>query len=41
VYEEDLIYVINSIEKIRSLDIFQKIREEIIKEDNKEKPNCT
>jgi HEPN domain-containing protein len=41
VYEEDLVYVINSVERIRNLDIFQKIREEIIKEDNKEKPNCT
>jgi hypothetical protein len=34
VYEEDLVYVINSVEKIINLDIFQKIREEIIKEDN-------
>jgi HEPN domain-containing protein len=38
VYEEDVIYVINSVEKIRSLDALKKIREEI---DNKEKPDCT
>jgi hypothetical protein len=35
VHEEDLAYVINSVEKIISLDIFKKIREEIRKEDNK------
>jgi hypothetical protein len=39
VHEEDLIYVINSVEKVMSLDIFKKIKEEIIREDNKEKPN--
>jgi hypothetical protein len=38
VYEEDVIYVINSVERIRSLDVLKKIREEI---NNKEKPNCT
>ena len=40
VYEEDVIYVIQSVEKIRSFDILKKIREEIIKETD-EKPNCT
>ena len=40
VYEEDVIYVIQSVEKIRNLDILKKIREEIIKETD-EKPNCT
>jgi HEPN domain-containing protein len=34
VYEEDLIYVIKSVEKIVNLDIFKRIREEIIKENN-------
>jgi HEPN domain-containing protein len=33
VYEEDVIYVINSVEKIRGLDILKKIREEMTKED--------
>jgi hypothetical protein len=41
VHEEDLTHVINSVEKIISLDGFKKIREEIRKEDNKEKPYCT
>ncbi|MDR1105746.1 MAG: HEPN domain-containing protein [Treponema sp.] len=36
VYEEDVIYVINSVEKIRSLDTLKKIREEI---NNEEKSN--
>jgi hypothetical protein len=30
VYEEDVIYVIKSVEKIRCLDILKKTREEII-----------
>jgi HEPN domain-containing protein len=37
VYEEDVIYVMNSVEKIRNLDALKKIREEI---KNKEKPGC-
>jgi hypothetical protein len=41
VYEEDLIYVIKSVEKIMNLDMFKKIREEIIKDDNEKKPDCT
>jgi HEPN domain-containing protein len=38
VYEEDVIYVINSVERIRNLDALKNIREEI---NNKEKPNST
>jgi hypothetical protein len=33
VYEEDVMYVIRSVEKIRNMEAFKKIREEFIKED--------
>jgi HEPN domain-containing protein len=39
VYEEDVIYVIKSVEKIRGLDMLKKIREEI--KETGEKPNRT
>jgi hypothetical protein len=42
VYEEDVIYVINSVEKMRNIDALKKIREETMKKDNennKSKPD--
>ena len=33
VYEEDVIYVIKSVEKIRNMEIFKEIREEIIRKE--------
>jgi len=33
VYEEDVLYVINSVEKIRNIEQLKKIREELDKED--------
>ena len=42
VYEGDVIYVIKSVEKIRNLDVFKEIREEIRKKEHgKKKPNGT
>jgi hypothetical protein len=44
VYEEDVVYVINSVEKIRNIDALNDIREELRKKDNennKNRPNCT
>jgi HEPN domain-containing protein len=40
VSEEDSAYVINSVEKIMSLDIYKKIREEIKKEGNEHPPGA-
>jgi len=34
VYEEDVMYVIRSVEKIRNIEPLKKIREELIKKDN-------
>jgi len=33
VYEEDVIYVIRSVEKIRDIEPLKKIREELVKKD--------
>ena len=41
VYEDDVIYVIKSVEKIRNLEVFKKIGEELKKEYGEKKPNGT
>jgi hypothetical protein len=44
VYEEDVVYVINSVEKIQNIAALKAIREEIKKRDNENNKNrldCT